>query len=69
MGNVPIKNPEGYVDMTMHDAMENIIAEEKAAATRAKRMVSRIKRMLDEEHFTLMNRIVIRDDETGCVYR
>ena len=61
----PWQNSEGYADPTAYTAIKNIENETKRVST----LVSVLKYVIDAAGFDLVNRIELRDRETGKVYR
>lgn len=67
----PIKNQEGYMDLTRHDAVENIEREEreKREAARVTKLVHTIFYICNIAGFDVAERIVLKDKKTGKVWR
>lgn len=71
---IPIRNQEGYLDLTAHDALTNVLREQQVAQrdeidTKTYRLFKMILVMLDLMGYDLLNRIEIRERESGRVYR
>ena len=64
----PIKNEEGYMDLTPHDAIENIDREAKEKARVAK-LIHTVQYICSIAGFYVDERIVLRDKVTGRVWR
>ena len=69
--NNPLKNEEGYMDLTRHDAIENIEAEEreKREAGRVTKLVHTLFYICNMAGFDVAERIVLVDKRTGKVWR
>lgn len=67
----PLKNEEGYMDLTPHDAIENITREEreKREAARVTKLVHTLFYIINMAGFELGERIVLVDKRTGKVWR
>lgn len=68
----PYYNREGYQDPTAYNAIKTITAEEQAALEekqRVTRLMYCINAILDLAGFTLEERIVVTDKQTGKTYR
>ena len=72
-GGIPIRNPEGYLDLTAHDALTNVMREQTAqrdeADQRHYRLIKTLLNMIDLTGYDLLNRIEVRDRESGRIYR
>jgi len=70
---IPIRNSEGYMDPTTHDALTNVMREQQMAAddadARNSRLIKVIKSIIDIAGFDLIARIELRDRKSGRVYR
>ena len=64
---IPKRNPEGYLDLTAHDALSAIQAEE--ADQRTAKLIVTLKNTIELSGFDLLARIEVRDRETGRIYR
>ena len=67
--HAPVRNAEGYADPTAHNAMENILNEQKETDSRCNRLISVIKDTISLAGFELIARIEIRDKATGKEYK
>lgn len=65
----PWQNFEGYTDPTAYNAMKNIDREENEQPKRVSTLVSVLKYVIDAAGFDLVNRIELRDRNTGKVYK
>lgn len=71
----PIKNQEGYMDMTRHDAVENIEREQREKeretreAARVTKLVHTLFYICNIAGFDVAERIVLRDKKTGRVWK
>lgn len=69
---VPIRNPEGYLDLTAHDALTNVMREQARRDEpdqRHYRMIKTILNLIDLMGYDLLNRIEVRDRDSGRTYR
>ena len=70
---VPIRNPDGYIDTTAHDAICNVLKEQNCLAdepdARNNKLVKALKQLIDLAGFDLVERIALRDRKTGRIYR
>lgn len=70
---IPIRNSEGYMDPTTHDALTNVMRDQLAtcedADARNNRLIKVIKSIVDIAGFDLLSRIEVRDRKTGRVYK
>ncbi len=57
------KNSEGYRDSTAGYALSNIEHDERV------KLIQDVKRLIEEHGYTLMNRLVLRDNDTGRIYK
>lgn len=71
----PVKNEEGYMDLTRYDAVENIDREqkererEKHEAARVTKLVHTVFYICNIAGFDVAERIVLRDKKTGRIWR
>lgn len=71
----PLRNEEGYMDLTPHDAIENIDREErekereKREAARVTKLVHTVFNVCNLAGFDVAERIVLVDKRTGKVWR
>ena len=65
-----LKNPEGYVDMTPHEALSSI---DRAAMdepdARHYRLIKTLRNLIGLADYELLNRIEVRDTRSGRIYR
>lgn len=66
---IPLRNPEGYMDLTTHDALTNVMRETEEADLRCNRQIKSIKTVIDLADFDLVARIEVKDRRTGRTYR
>ena len=70
---VPIRNPEGYMDVTAHDAINNVLQEQQMAYAEADErmnlLIKTLKNTIRLSGFELIGRIELRDTRTGRSYR
>lgn len=70
---IPLRNPEGYMDLTTHDALANVMRERQAeldeADLRCNRLIKSIKTLIDLAGFDLTARVEMKDRKTGRIYR
>lgn len=68
---VPIKNPEGYVDLTAHDAITNILnlEDRDEADQRHYRLIRSLRNIIDLMDYDLLCRIEVKDRRSGRTYR
>lgn len=64
----PLRNCEGYMDLTPHDAIENIEAE-KRDEERKNKLIKHIFYICDLAGFRVKNRLVLENKITGKVYK
>lgn len=71
--HVPIRNPEGYMDLTAYEALSNIERERlemlDKADMRCSRLIKSLKTLIDLSGFDLTARISLRDRATGRCYK
>ena len=67
----PIRNQEGYMDLTRHDAVENITREEREKRERARvtKLIHTVFYICNVAGFDVEERIVLKDRKTGRVWR
>ena len=63
-----IKNHEGYVDTTPHEALSNV-EERDEPDTRHYRLIKSLRNIIDLMDYDLMGRIEVRDRRSGRTYR
>lgn len=66
---IPLRNPEGYMDLTTHDALTNVMRETEEGDLRCNRLIKSIKTVIDLADFDLVARIEVKDRRTGRTYR
>lgn len=70
---VPLHNAEGYMDLTAHDALTNVMRDKQLeldeADLRCNRLIKSIKTLIDLAGFELTARVEVRDRRTGRNYR
>ena len=70
---VPLRNTEGYMDLTAHDALTNVMRDKQLefdeADLRCNRLIKSIKTLIDLAGFELTARVEVRDRRTGRNYR
>ena len=69
---VPIRNDEGYLDLTAHDAIVNVMNEQKRMDEpdyRHYRLIKTLLNLIDLMGYDLLSRIEVRDRKSGRVYR
>lgn len=70
---VPLRNSEGYMDLTAHDALANVMRSRQEeldeADLRCNRLIKSIKALIDLAGFDLTARVEVKDRRTGRVYR
>jgi hypothetical protein len=66
---IPLRNPEGYMDLTTHDALTNVMREKEEADLRCNRLIKSVKTVIDLADFDLVARIEVKDRRTGRTYR
>ena len=67
----PMKNSEGYTDLTPHDAIANMDAEEKERreAGRVTKLLHTLFYICNVAGYTVEERIVLKDRRTGRIWR
>ena len=68
---IPIKNNEGYVDMTAHDALTNVMNQQKQdyADHRHWRLIRTLENVIDLMGYDLLNNIEVMDRKSGRIYK
>lgn len=68
-----LRNAEGYMDLTAHDALTNVMRDKQfeidEADLRCNRLIKSIKTVIDLADFDLVARIEVKDRRTGRTYR
>ena len=65
----PKFNSEGYYDPTAYEGLKPIIREEAAQQKRVGELVQVLKYIVDKAGFDVVNRIALKDKESGKEYR
>jgi hypothetical protein len=68
---VPLRNEEGYLDLTAHDAMVNVMNEKRMdeADYRHWRLIKTLLNLIDLMGYDLLSRIEVRDRKSGRTYK
>lgn len=69
MSKIPYKNSEGYDDPTAYAALEPIAQEEAALEGKVNFLVKVLKFIANEAGFDVLNRIELRDRNTGRLFK
>ena len=69
MAGIPKKNPDGYSDPTAYAALSSVQKEQDEHEQRVNQLIKTLKNTIDLAGFDLLNRIEIRDRDTGRIYR
>lgn len=64
----PKFNSEGYYDPTAYEGLKPIIKEEAAQQKRVSELVQVLKYIIDKAGFDVVNRIALKDKESGKEY-
>ena len=67
-----VKNPEGYVDTTAYIALTNVLRQQQerdGPDQRHYRLIKTLLNAIDLMGYDLLNRIEVRDRDSGRVYR
>ena len=62
---IPRRNPEGYLDLTAHEALTNAMELDN----RVNKLIKVLKGMIEIAGFELVARIEIKDKDSGRVFR
>lgn len=65
----PRRNSEGYYDPTAYLGMKPIVDEENALQKEVNTLIKVLKYIISKSGFELVNRIEIRDKQTGKTFR
>ncbi len=65
----PRRNSEGYYDPTAYLGMKPIVDEENALQREVNTLIKVLKYIINKSGFELVNRIEIRDKQTGKTFR
>lgn len=57
------KNQEGYRDSTAGAALSNVEREERI------KLIQDVKALIESHGYSLINRLVLRDNDTGRIYK
>lgn len=63
------KNSEGYLDVTAGSAMRSVSKEEKKREADVQSLIKVLKQIISLTGFELINRIELKDKETGKEYK
>lgn len=70
---IPVRNSEGYMDLTAHNAIENVMREQRYSYdendARCTRLVKSLRSIIDLADFDLVTRFELRDRRTRRMYR
>lgn len=70
---IPVRNTEGYMDLTAHKALSNTMQEKQAmyedADNRCNKFIKIVKIAADLSGFDLVSRLEVQDRKTGRLYR
>lgn len=73
---IPIRNSEGYMDLTAHKALSNVqqVSQERQAMyedadNRCNKFIKIVKIAADLSGFELVSRLEVQDRKTGRLYR
>ena len=69
MANNPKFNSEGYYDPTAYEGLKPIIREEAHQQKRVSELVQVLKYIIDKAGFVMVNRVALKDKESGKEYR
>lgn len=65
----PFFNASGYPDPTAYYGVKNIVKQDEALDNKVNFLIKVLKFIIRESGFELMNRIEIRDQQTGRVFK
>lgn len=65
----PKFNSEGYYDPTAYEGLKPIIKEEAIQQKRVSELVQVLKYIIDKAGFVMVNRVALKDKESGKEYR
>lgn len=65
----PLYNSEGYYDPTFYYATKDIIKEQSKEAKKVHRLVNQLKDLAESQGYEVTNRIVLKDKNTGKVFK
>lgn len=66
---IPMRNPEGYIDPTAYAALQKTLSETNDRDARVQRLIKSLKEIIDQSGYDLLNRIELKDRKTGRYYR
>ena len=69
MSKIPYRNSEGYADPTAHAALEPMAQEEAALEGKVNFLIKVLKFIANEAGFDVVNRIELRDRNTGRCFK
>lgn len=69
MSKIAYRNSEGYADPTAHAALEPIAQEEAALEGKVNFLIKVLKFIANEAGFDVVNRIELRDRNTGRCFK
>lgn len=67
--NNPFFNSSGYPDPTAYKALKPMVQADSALQRRVNRLIHELKTTISDSGFELINRIEIKDKETGRVFK
>ena len=65
----PLYNSEGYYDPTAFYGMKSMVSEESKEAKKVHRLVNQLKDLAESQGYEVTNRIVLKDKNTGKVFK
>lgn len=73
---IPVRNPEGYLDLTAHDALTKVMRDSAGQPfvrdepdQRHYRLIKTLLNMIDLMDYDLLCRIEVKDRRSGRIYR
>lgn len=69
MSKTAYRNSEGYADPTAHAALDPIAQEETALESKVNFLIKVLKFTANEAGFDVVNRIELRDRNTGRLFK
>ena len=69
MSKIAYRNSEGYADPTAHAALEPIAQEDAALEGKVNFLIKVLKFIANEAGFDVVNRIELRDRNTGRCFK
>lgn len=69
MANNPKRNSEGYSDLTAYNGLRPIIAEENALEKDVNMLIKILKYIISKSGFELINRIELKHNKTGRIFK